>query len=128
MYSGTLADPLYRELAEYIREVGRIRENLIDTVFLGDWFGDSGATVTGPADGAKTPPPLKFAVHKSRQSGRRALVVANDSSRPVPYRWQFAAPAVERAFLHVPFETPREIASGEPLEIKGAGLHIIITS
>ena len=115
-YQGSLADPLYRELAEYIREVGRLRAQFASIIFLGKFLDTVGATVSGKD--------LHYAVHEDPQAGRRALVVANDAAAPRTYTWQFAP----RAALHAPFQQPRTVSQGQPLEIPAAGLHILVAS
>ena len=124
-YMGSLADPLYRDLAEYIREVERIRAELAEIVFLGKYLDELGAEVvdSGRPSPAKA---LYYAVHEHAKNGRRAIVVANDSAKPRTYTWRFTATQVKQATLHVPFERPRTVASGAAVEIGGVGLHILV--
>jgi hypothetical protein len=124
-YMGSLADPLYRDLAEYIREVGRIRAELAEIVFLGKYLDELGAEVvdrSGPSP-ART---LYYAVHEHAGNGRRAIVVANDSAKPRSYTWRFTEGQVKQATLHAPFERPRTVVSGTAIEIRGVGLHVLV--
>ena len=93
-YMGSLADPLYRDLAEYIREVERIRAELAEIVFLGKYLDELGAEVvdSGRPSPAKA---LYYAVHEHAKNGRRAIVVANDSAKPRTYTWRFTERAGE---------------------------------
>jgi hypothetical protein len=113
-YQGSLADPLYQELAAYLWEVGRIREELLSVVFLGRFLDTTGASASGKD--------IYYGVHEDPKSGHRALVVANDSSEPRTYTWQLAG----RATLHAPFAKPRIVSQSDMLELPPAGLHILV--
>jgi hypothetical protein len=52
--------------------------------------------------------------------------VVNNSSTARKYEWKFTHRQVETAKLYVPFEGVKEVASADPLEIKGPGLHILV--
>jgi hypothetical protein len=123
-YQGSLADPLYREMGEYIREVERIRGELADVIFLGRWLDDQGAEIADET-GSGTARALHFAVHADAAGRRRALVVANDADSPRVYTWRFSPGGLKEVTLHAPFEQARAAASGERLRIPAAGLHIL---
>lgn len=127
LYQTSLANPLYRELAEYIREVGRIREHLADIVFLGKYLDEQGAEVVDRG-GARAQKALYFGVHAGARDGRKAIVVANDSPKPRTYAWRFTEGRVTQATLYAPFRQVRTVASGAALEIGGVGLHILVAS
>lgn len=105
MYQGTLAQPLYNELARYIQEVERIRREFADILFLGDFFDDQGVQVAEQIRGDTTKA-VFFAVHGHRSSGQRALVVVNEASTPRHYAWEFTHRTVQKATLQAPFEQP----------------------
>ena len=63
---------------------------------------------------------------KTSAGQRRAIVVVNNSSDVQKYQWNFTRRKVENAKLYVPFEEVKEVASVDPLEIKGLGLHILV--
>ncbi len=44
-YQGSLDQPVYSDLASYVREIIRIRKELTDTLFTGDYFDDQGARI-----------------------------------------------------------------------------------
>ena len=124
MYSGTLADPLYRDLANYIREVERIRHALTDIIFLGAYFDEEGASITEV--GGQPGSAIVFRVHGDVSSGRRAIVVSNDSPQPRAYTWRFTHRHVARARLYAPFEPVRDVTADSELGIPPTGLHILV--
>jgi hypothetical protein len=127
-YQGSIADPLYHDLARYFREVDRIRQELASVIFLGKYYDNQGATITAAEDApGKAPAPgLVFAVHGDVADQRRAIVVVNNSGASRKYAWRFTHRPVRAAKLYAPFEPVRDVASGNPLEIKGSGLHILL--
>jgi hypothetical protein len=154
-YQGSLDQPIYHDLGEYIKEIIRIRTELAEIIFLGDYFDDQGARIemvtqtglnhknttpeTGPAaPGAmpgvgtanagekKDPGSLIFKVHGNRETGQRAIVIVNDSPGPVSYLWSFTHKDVRTATLYGPFTEPLMVKAGEPVEIAGDGLHILV--
>jgi hypothetical protein len=125
-YSGTLANPLYSDLARYVREVGRIRQELAPLIFLGNFYDDQGALVAAAEPGKPLSPDVLFAVHGDSAGKRRAIVVVNTSNAARTYEWKFTHRLVQAAKLYVPFEQVKNVASGVPLEIKGPGLHILV--
>ena len=154
-YQGSLDQPIYHDLAEYIKEIIRIRTELAETIFLGDYFDDQGAEIemlakTGtdqtdntkesnladpgamPGVGAgstgtkKDPGSLIFKVHGNRETGQRAMVIVNDSPDPVSYNWSFTHKDVKTATLYRPFQEALTVKTGEPVEIAGDGLHILV--
>jgi hypothetical protein len=124
-YQGTLADPLYKDLADYIREVERIRRELAEIVFLGNFFDDRGARVT-ERNRDEERKAVYFAVHGDARSNRRALVVINEASTPRQYAWEFTHRSVAKARLYAPFENVREVSAGTTLTIPAVGLHIVV--
>jgi len=122
-YQTTLADPRYQELANYLREVERLRHELADLIFLGNFFDDTEAEVTEPSASSGA---LRFAVHGHRQTNQRAIVVVNTSDRPLKYVWKFTHKEVMQARLHAPFEAPKVLATATTVEIKPLGLHILV--
>jgi hypothetical protein len=127
-YQGTLADPLYRDLARYVSEIEKIRQELAPLIFLGKFYDNQGAQVTAAEGqpGKPLSPDVLFAVHGDSTGQRRALVVANHSSEVRKYEWKFTHRQVEKAKLYAPFEKAKEVASVNPLEISGPGLHILV--
>jgi hypothetical protein len=125
-YQGTLAHPLYSDLARYVREVGRIRQELAPLIFLGNYYDDQGAVVASADSGGRLSPDVLFAVHGDYSGKRRAIVVVNNSNATKKYEWKFTHREVEAVKLYTPFEQVKDVKSGVPLEIKGPGLHILV--
>ena len=65
-YQGTLADPLYRDLARYVREIERIRQELASFIFLGNFYDNQGAIVTEAEGQPGKPLPPDVAVRGPR--------------------------------------------------------------
>ncbi len=127
-YQGSIADPLYNDLANYFREVDRIRQELISIIFLGKYYDNQGATITAAegTTGKALAPDVVFAVHGDSADKQRAIVVVNNSDASRKYVWKFTHRQVQAAKLYVPFEPVKDVASGSPLAIKGSGLHILL--
>lgn len=153
-YQQSLGAPIFRKLAEYIKEVERIRCELTDFIFLGDCFDRLGAEISvvekednqqdsatkeleiggevmipgggGGSSAGPTPGNLHFRVHGDKSSGRKAIVVINPASDAREYAWKFINTEGAKAELYEPFEEIRKVSSGEPLLIKGYGLHVIL--
>lgn len=125
MYRSTLANPLWADMVRYLKEVERIRRELADIIFLGNYFDTAGAKVT-LASGADAAGTLAYGVHARVKTGCRAIVVANMGAGEQEYRWAFLHTAVGKAMLHEPFQSPREVMAGESLRIKGEGVNILV--
>jgi hypothetical protein len=127
-YQGTIADPHYRDLARYLREIERIRQELASIIFLGRFYDDQGAELTSlEVQGDKAlSSEVRYAVHGDSAGVRRAIVVANNSDAPRTYGWKFSHRYVNAAKLYVPFKPMQDVSSGSALEIEGSGLHILV--
>ncbi|GGC13525.1 hypothetical protein GCM10011386_01500 [Parapedobacter defluvii] len=153
-YQGSLKQPIYNDLANYIKEVGRIREILAADIFLSRYHDDQFASVleyetpdadnqpasaiqrTNPGEmpgtklvqGSNLKPSsaLIYKVHENLKTGRQTLVVANDAADTKQYAWEFTSRKVKQVTLYAPFEEPKTVKNGEILTIKGNGLHILV--
>jgi hypothetical protein len=153
-YQGSLDQPVYRDLAAYIREIIRIRSLLAETIFLGRYYDDQGAELAitsaseadpsgqGPSSRADPgampgmgtngrgrdhgPGPLIYKVHGNIQNGRRAMVIVNDSPDKVRYLWRFTHRDVTEVMLYQPFKEAVRVKAGDPVEIAGDGLQILV--
>ena len=126
LYQNSLAAPQYRELAAYIREIERIRHELADVLFLGDYFDDQLAVVSEPGLAKLTD--LRFAVHGDRKTKRKAIVVVNRARAARRYSWRWLAAGSSRLTLIEPFQAPREAFMGTELELHPMGMHILVES
>jgi hypothetical protein len=129
-YQGSLDQPVYRDLASYIREIIRIRKELTDYIFTGDYFDDQGARIVIKDNKGREsdddPGSLVFKVHGNRKTGKRAIVVANEGLQPVWYDWTFTHTNVREVKIYSPFAGEKIMKSGEPVEIQPDGLQILI--
>lgn len=116
-YQGTLDQPFYHDLANYLQEVESIRKELADYIFLGKYNDNLGAKVTGT---------LRYKVWLNEKTGRRAIIIANDSPDPVQCNWEFTSNNVKQALLYQPFQKATAVDQSEPLTIKGNGLIILV--
>ena len=153
-YQGSLKQPIYSDLANYIKEVGRIRKELSEEIFLGKYFDDQFAKIreytnpvnnSGTTDGVKISNPgempglgivaerdlkpsntLHYKVHGNLKTGKQSIVVANDADDTKQYVWEFTNRKVQEATLYAPFEEPKTVKCGDLLTIKGSGLNILV--
>jgi hypothetical protein len=125
-YQGSLDQPIYKDLAGYIKEINRIRAELAEYIFTGDYFDDQGAKIV--AEGSENLPAtgLAFKVHGNHTNGKQAIIVVNGSQESHRYNWAFTGRKVGEVVLYSPFEESRTLKEGEPVEIKGEGLQILI--
>lgn len=153
-YQGSLKQPIYNDLANYIKEVERIRKVLAEDIFLGKYYDDQfarileynkitdnnskaneekkhvpGETISKDAVTSRDLKPsgvLLFKVHGNIKTDKQSIVVVNDVDDTKQYVWEFTNRKVQQATLYAPFEEPRIVNSGDVLTIKGKGLHILV--
>jgi len=153
-YQQSLGTPVFKKLAEYIKEVERIREDLANCIFLGDYFDQLGAEISvveneknnedtsdekteiagevmipgggGTASPAAPASKLHYRVHGDKSTGKKAIVIINPSSEQQEYKWRFLHKEISEAELYAPFEAAKTISSENPLSIKGYGMHILV--
>jgi hypothetical protein len=124
-YQGSLDQPVYRDLANYIKEINRIRTELSDYIFTGDYFDDQGGNVQ-VVGSEKNSSVLAFKVHGNHKTGKRAIVIVNDAPEPLKYDWTFTDRDVREVILYTPFGGVKTLRTGEPVEIKAESLQILI--
>jgi hypothetical protein len=123
-YQGSLDQPVYQDLANYIGEVNRLRRDLAPFIFTGNYFDGIGADVKefpGTSKGG-----LLFKVHGNKATGKRAIVIINDSPEPVEYTWTFSHADIRTAMLYSPFMAPVPVVAGKPVKISSDGLNILV--
>jgi len=151
-YQGSMDHPIYRTLSGYLQEVERIREELQDIIFLGEYCDNLYATVTPaeakqkteaksnyvvggevmvPGDGssqaaAAAAGTLHYRMHKDWSGEHLAIVIANGDNNAASYTWQADDAYEQEAVLYSPFEEPRRVMPEDVPEIKGLGLHILV--
>ena len=113
----SLADPQMRPIADYLREAIRLRKELADILFTGDFLDNREVTV---ASGVT----IKYNTHRDPHSGRRACVLINQSSTPAEAAVTFDGPA-RTLRLYRPFAVPQPVKAGEVFTIPGERLAIV---
>ncbi len=98
-YTASMAQPPMARLADYIREVLRIREELADTIFFGESLGRDEAVVEA-SDG------VYYNVHRNPGTGARACVIVNLGSEPGYFTVSFAGDEDRPTTIHKPYELP----------------------
>jgi len=131
-YQTTLSSPLYRKLAEYIKEIERIRKELLDVIFLGKYFDMDNATIKQVSCGAKKQQAkssekvaipgefmelgnkqtsntqaisgdLEYRVFGHNNSKQKAIIVINTGDDNIDYTWRFDDD-IEECLLYQPFK------------------------
>jgi len=129
-YQGSLDQPVYRDLANYIKEINRIRTELTDYIFTGDYFDDQGGKIriadNKDKDSIIHSRDLVFKMHGNHRTGKRAMVIVNDGLQTVSYNWTFTHKDVREVQLYSPFNGVKILKTGEPVEIKPDGLQILV--
>ena len=75
-YSTSMADEQMQDISRYIAEVLRIREELKDTIFLGEFLDVLEVSVSAH-------PNLKYNTHRNPRTGKRACVLVNQGLHPL---------------------------------------------
>jgi hypothetical protein len=104
-FSRALDWPPFQGLADYIKEVKRIRDALQETVFFGEVLGQSQVTLAGgPPDG------VACNVFRNRQTGRRVCILTNSrlEQRELAFP-AFAGAPGGKARIHVPNRKARTV-------------------
>ncbi len=149
-YQGSMADPLYEDLSKYIQETERIRGELLDTIFCGDYLDmldasvievsvkpNASAPATRPADDRIIPAgsatlqgfysgQMHWRVHGNLHNGRRAIVVINTSQDQRYYTWQFKHRDVQTALLYEPFRPVQEVRQTDAVRIAAERFHVVV--
>ena len=121
-YQGSLKQDIYKDLANYLKETDRIREELNDLIFMAKFYDNQGAFINE----ISTAGALLYKVHGHKKTDQRTIVVANNKTVPSKYTWKFLNKDIKQALLYAPFEKVRTVNQGDTLSIKGEGLHILV--
>ncbi len=126
-YQGSLDQPLYRDLANYVKEINRLRAELAEFIFTGDYFDDLEGHIRVVTRGSKSASGgLTYKVHGHRKTGKRAMVIVNNAAEPVKYNWTFTNRDVPEVKLYAPFTEIKTVKAGQVVEIPGESLQILI--
>jgi hypothetical protein len=96
-FSTSIEDPAMRPVARYLKEAVRIRGQLADTIFLGEFLDDQQAAVTPR-------PHLRYGVHRNLTTGKRACVLANYGPKSLQTSVKFDDNKRGSAAIYRPFE------------------------
>lgn len=121
-YQGSLKQPVYKELAEYLRETDRIRAELNDLIFMAKFYDNQGAFINEINSAGS----LLYKVHGHNTTDQRTIVVANNRAAATNYTWKFLHKDVKQALLYAPFEKVRTVNQGDTLTIKAEGVNILV--
>lgn len=107
-----------RPVAEYLREVIRLRGELADIVFTGNSLDNLDVTVTAGTT-------VKYNTHRDPRTGRRACMLINHGAAPADAAVTFAG--TKRPLrLYRPFAAPLPIEPGVTFSIPGERLAVIV--
>ena len=97
--------PPFQGLADYIKEVKRIRDGLQDTVFMGEPLGATRVTLRDmPGDG------VQYGAFRNRATGRRVCILTNSRNEPRTFTFAgFEGAGGATARVHIPFAQAREV-------------------
>lgn len=123
-YQGSMKQPLYRDLANYIKEIGRIRRELHDLIFYARYYDEETGHIK-PVDSSSSDM-LQCQIHGHLKSDQRAMVVINTSTDTLRYTWKFDHKVINQAVLHEPFAPNRVVKAKDTVEIKPYGLQVIV--
>jgi hypothetical protein len=117
-YSTSMADEQMRPIASYIAELLSIRDELKETIFLGDFLDVLEASI-------EPSPGLKYNVHRHPGTGKRACVVVNQGLAPLETRVAFEGGGGP-VRVYRPFESARAARSPVALTVPGERLAIVV--
>jgi hypothetical protein len=104
-------------LADYIREVKRIRDSLADAVWLGEELGQAGVQFDAPAS-------CNYNVYRNKNTGMRVCILSNTSRAAKKEKLRgFIDGKTGQARVHVPFSKAKVV--GLPAEIEVPGERIV---
>jgi hypothetical protein len=106
-YSRSMQDEQSRELSRYIAEVIRLREELKETIFLGEFLD----TLEGCVQAGEN---VRYNTHRHPRTGQRACVLVNLGETPADATVAFAGNPEGQARLYQPFQP----VAGKPLPVR----------
>ena len=102
-YSRSMQDEPMKPLSRYIQEVNRIREELRDTIYWGEFLDMEGAKVESHWQ-------VKYSTHRNPASGKTACVVCNFGSEAYDAKVTFSDSQADGAAIYQPFEAVKKCA------------------
>ena len=119
-YTETMDYKPFQPLAEYVKEVVRLRKELRETIYSGEFLDTLEAAVKGPDD-------TGYGVFRNMRTGKRACVIVNYDREPreVSFR-QFEGKSGGRVRIYQPFSNQREASLPAPIRIGGERFAVVI--
>ncbi|MFH1008576.1 MAG: DUF6259 domain-containing protein [Candidatus Latescibacterota bacterium] len=118
-YTASMQDGPMRPLSTYIREILRMREELKDTIFMGEFLDTLETHVQGHER-------IRFSTHRNPRTGKRACVLVNFGETPHRASVSFAGNLAGTARIHRPFEKVRSRKFPVTLTIPAERLAIVL--
>jgi hypothetical protein len=118
-YSASMGDEQSKPISEYIREVIRIREELKDTIYLGDFLDNQEVVVEAAQN-------LTYKAHRNARTAKRACVLVNQGAGPLETRVSFRGNTGGKACIYQPFEEARTQGFPAYVSIPGERLAIVV--
>lgn len=118
-YSTSMADEQSRPISTYMAEVLRIRDELKETIFFGEFLDNLEVSINGREQ-------LKYNTHRHPKSGRRACVLVNQGAAPLETTVTFDGNAQGSARLYQPFAPIQQARLPVTVSIPGERLVIVV--
>ena len=123
-FTGYMGDPLYQPLSNYIKEIQRIRRELKDTIWMGEYLHTLGVEIDASGDDMTH---LRHGVFRNPQSGKHAVVFVNFSADPRRVSVKsFEANVGGPVRIYRPFEEVESVNLPLNLTLPLKGLAIIV--
>jgi len=119
-WTSYMGDELYEPLSNYIKEIQRIREDLKDTIYMGEYLDTLDAAVEVSED-------MRYGVHRNTGSGERAVVAVNFDTEPHELCVKsFEGNTNGSVYVYEPFKKREEGRLPLNLAIPGERLAIVV--
>jgi hypothetical protein len=118
-WTQSMADKQYGPLSEYIAEVMRVREDLEDIIFFGEFLDNLETTVNAHEN-------VKYCSHRDPATGRRACVLVNFDRAPQEATIAFDGNAGGAARIIQPFADPVEAKLPAAVAVPSERLAIVV--
>ena len=119
-WTSHMGDELYKPLSSYIKEVQRIREELKETIYMGEYLDNLEADVEVSED-------MRYGVHRNTESGQRAVVAINFDTEPHDLSvMSFEGNTGGSVYIYEPFKERVEGRLPLSLVVPGERLAIVV--
>ena len=119
-WTAYMGDELFKPLSNYIREVQRIREELKETIYMGEFLDNLEAVVEVSDD-------MRYGVHRNTGSGKRAVVAINFDADPHDLAVNsFGGNTDGSVYIYEPFKDRMEAKLPLKMPVAGERLAIVV--